>query len=111
MALSLVKAEKKDRIPAWRNGSTGEARLRARERAQGIAEHFQSAQQLGRYGYPDRPMREPILETFPDSTGVIARKSYGRTVLNAAQILIADVDIPRLTPSVPGPAHGDESCL
>ncbi|MGB7839120.1 MAG: hypothetical protein WBL40_13520, partial [Terrimicrobiaceae bacterium] len=78
-------------IPAWSNDSTEDALLRARERAQGIAEHFQS--------------------TFPESTGVITRKSYGRTVLNAAQIFIADVDIPRLTPCVPGPAHGDESCL
>jgi hypothetical protein len=66
----------------------GRARARARERAR-----------LDRYGYPDRPLREPILRSIPDSSGkpagVITRKSFGCMVLNAAQMFIADIDLPR----------------
>ncbi|MGA7391907.1 MAG: hypothetical protein WBW78_04575, partial [Terrimicrobiaceae bacterium] len=36
------KSRKERPIPAWSNDSTEDALLRARERAQGIAEHFQS---------------------------------------------------------------------
>ena len=70
-----------------------------------IAERFRAGQQLGRYGYPDRPMREPVLQSFADSSGkpagVITRNSYGCAVLNAAQMFVADVDTCR-TPAVSG---------
>lgn len=43
-------------------------------------------------------MREPVLQSFADSSGkpagVITRNSYGCAVLNAAQMFVADVDVP-----------------
>ena len=78
--------------------NTEDARLRALERARVIAERFRAGEQLGRYGYPDRPMREPVLQSFSDSSGkpagAITRNSYGCAVLNAAQMFIADVEVP-----------------
>lgn len=77
--------------------SSDEARERAQERARSIAERFHSREALLRYGYPDRPMREPILQVLASSTqaepaGVITRNSYGCMVLNAARMFIADID-------------------
>jgi hypothetical protein len=76
-----------------------DARSRARERARVIAERFRSGEQLDRYGYADRPLREPILRSIPGSSGkpagVITRNSFGCMVLNAAQMFIADIDLPR----------------
>jgi hypothetical protein len=77
--------------------SSGEARERAQGRARIIAERFHSGEALRSYGYPDRPMREPVLQVMASSTqtepaGVITRNSYGCMVLNAARMFIADVD-------------------
>lgn len=48
------------------------------------------------YGYPDRPMREPVLHEFatPDGSvrAVVTRNSYGCLVLNTANALFVDVD-------------------
>jgi hypothetical protein len=74
-----------------------EARARAEERVRVIAERFRSGEQIERYGYPDRPMREPVLQSIAGATGlpagVITRNSYGCMVLNAAQMFIADIDL------------------
>lgn len=74
-----------------------DARARARDRARVIAERFQSGEQLEHYGYPDRPVREPILQSIPAAsgrpTGVITRNSYGCMVLNAEEMFIADIDL------------------
>lgn len=52
--------------------------------------------QRGPYGYPDRPMREPVLHEFADSAGraraVVTRNSYGCLILNTAEALFVDVD-------------------
>ncbi|HET7238223.1 MAG TPA: hypothetical protein VFI76_04310 [Terrimicrobiaceae bacterium] len=75
-----------------------EARARAQERARVIAERFLSGEPLGRYGYPDRPVREPVLQSIANASGtaagVITRNSYGCVVLNAAEMFIADIDLP-----------------
>jgi hypothetical protein len=87
--------------------SSEEARARARDRARVIAERFHSGEELAHYGYPDRPLREPILESIPDSAGVpagvITRNSYGCVVLNAAQMFIADIDLLSVTDRKPPP--------
>ena len=77
--------------------SSGEARERAQGRARIIAERFHSGEALRSYGYPDRPMREPVLQVMASSSrtepaGVITRNSYACMVLNAARMFIADVD-------------------
>jgi hypothetical protein len=50
-----------------------------------VAERFRSGEQLERYGYPDRPVREPVLQSIASATGMpaglITRNSYGCVVL------------------------------
>lgn len=50
----------------------------------------------GRYGYPNRPMREEVVRQFHDSRGeicaAVTRNSYGCLVLNTARMLFVDVD-------------------
>jgi hypothetical protein len=77
--------------------SSDEARECAQARARTIAGRFHSGEILQRYGYPDRPMREPVLQVMASLTqaepaGVITRNSYGCMVLNAARMFIADID-------------------
>ena len=52
----------------------------------------------GRYGYPDRPMREEVLRAFRDADGklkaAVSRNSYGCLVLNTAAALFVDIDSP-----------------
>jgi hypothetical protein len=59
------------------------------------------------YGYPDRPLREPVLRTLADGTGgiraVITRNSHGCDVLNTDRAVFIDVDLPDLPrPVKPG---------
>jgi hypothetical protein len=89
--------------------SSDEARECAQERARIIAERFHSGEALQRYGYPDRPLREPVLQVMASSTqgepaGVITRNSYGCMVLNAARMFIADID--RCPPGAEEPPAG-----
>ena len=52
--------------------------------------------EMGRYGYPDRPMREEVLREFPGTdgapAGVLTRNSHGCIVLNTARLVFVDVD-------------------
>lgn len=80
--------------------SSEKARECAQERARITAERFHSGETLQRYGYPNRPLREPVVQVMASSTqaepaAVITRNSYGCMVLNAARMFIADIDRPR----------------
>jgi len=86
----------------WSNTSVEEAMAKARERQARVLEWLKGAKrfdELGRYGYPDRPMREEVLREFPDArgarAGVLTRNSYGCTVLNTTNLVFVDVDTPR----------------
>ena len=77
--------------------SSDQARKCAQERARTLAERFHSGEALQRYGYPNRPLREPVLQVMAsspqvDPAAVITRNSYGCMVLNAARMFIADID-------------------
>lgn len=57
----------------------------------------QGDRELGSYGYPDRPMREPVLREFHSGgelVAVVSRNSYGCEVLNTSQAFFVDVDVP-----------------
>jgi hypothetical protein len=45
---------------------------------------------LGRYGYGERPLREPVLETFAGAA--VTRNSYGCEVLNTERAMFIDID-------------------
>jgi hypothetical protein len=110
----------------WSDTSQEEAASLAGEAARQLAARFESGEELGRgYGYPDRPMREPVLRELKlpggELTAVITRNSYGCLVLNTTGGLFVDVDLPERPASgngwikrlfgkpAPRPADGPET--
>jgi hypothetical protein len=84
----------------WSDRSETEARARAEERARRLAENWPFPDEHARasYGYPDRPLREPVLRTIPvdpaAGEAIVTRNSYGCEVLNTERVLFIDVDLP-----------------
>ncbi|MDE1558742.1 MULTISPECIES: hypothetical protein [Actinotignum] len=62
--------------------------------------HFPRERQARAEYYPGTPLREEILAVLSETNGTptcaITRNRYGAEVLNTADILIADVDVPEL---------------
>jgi hypothetical protein len=91
----------------WSDSSLAEAAALAQEGARRIAERFAAGEKLRHgYGYPDRPLREPVLREIkaPDGAvaAVITRNSYGALVLNTARVMFVDVDLPESESPVGG---------
>jgi hypothetical protein len=83
----------------WLDSSLAEAAALAQEGARKVAEGFAAGGRLERrYGYADRPLREPVLRELKTSDGELAaaltRNSYGCLVLNTARVMFVDVDLP-----------------
>lgn len=83
----------------WSDASLEEAATQARAAASNLAARFATGNKpSARYGYGNRPLREPVLrELKNDSDEVIAaitRNSYGCQVLNTARVMFVDVDLP-----------------
>lgn len=81
----------------WSDKSLDDARTLAQEAAARLAEESEKSGQLPqRYGYGDRPLREPVLREIKNANGdlsaVVTRNSYGCQVLNTARVLFLDVD-------------------
>jgi hypothetical protein len=81
----------------WSDLSLADAEAQAATRAQAAADRFSQHLELNRYGYPNRPFREPVLATYRDGQGresaLITRNSYGAQVLNTAQAMFVDIDL------------------
>jgi hypothetical protein len=91
----------------WSDVSEDDARRVATERAARFARTGGAPAASDVYGYPDRPLREPVLRTLADGTdgvhAVITRNSHGCDVLNADRAVFIDVDLPDLPrPAKPG---------
>ena len=83
--------------------SVAEAQILARGVAERIASRIRRGEGFPeRYAYGDRPLREEILGKIDgplgDPTAVLTRNAYGVRVLNAAQALFIDVDLPAPAP-------------
>lgn len=82
----------------WSDRSEDDARQTALQRARACAKWFREGaldRLMSRYHYLDRPVREPIVEelTVGDRRlAAITRNGYGAYVLNAANVLFADID-------------------
>lgn len=89
----------------WSDSSLAEAAALGQAAARRIAEMFASTGRPDRaYGYAaDRPLREPILREVTSSNGesvaVITRNAYGSLILNTANVMFVDVDLPEPKPS------------
>jgi hypothetical protein len=77
----------------WSDSSIGEAQVAAQAAAERLAAKFEADEMPDeRYGYGNRPLREPVLREMRDT--VVTRNSYGSQVLNSAVGLFVDVDFP-----------------
>ena len=82
----------------WSDSNSEDAESQARDAAAQLARRFQAEGRLvQRYGYSDRPLREPVLREIRDASGntaaVITRNSYGCQILNTARAMFVDVDL------------------
>jgi hypothetical protein len=94
-------------LAAWGWSSTGraEAEQRAQQRLASLVQRVEQGQELPRgYAYGDRPLREEIVLEHRDGAGqvtaILSRNGYGALVLNTANTLFIDVDLP------PAPSTG-----
>ena len=82
----------------WSESSADEAQQRAEQRATGFANRASIGEKLWRYAYSDGVLREQIMQVLNDDDGnaiaTVTRNSYGALVLNAAQAMFVDVDLP-----------------
>lgn len=79
----------------WSDASVEEARRCGEERARRIAAaKAGEGGGQGEYPYPDRPVREEVIERDEAAGWVITRNSYGALVLNAAEAMFVDIDLP-----------------
>ncbi len=80
----------------WSDTSQVEAAQAAEARARDVAARFTSFNDLNRYGYADRPLREEIVDVIKGSDGresaIVTRNGYGALVLNAARVMFIDID-------------------
>jgi hypothetical protein len=80
----------------WSDVSREDAQRKADERVHEIADKIRAGQQLNRYGYGERPLREEITQGVSNSAGnevaIVTRNLYGALVLNAANAMFIDVD-------------------
>jgi len=92
--LELERGEKQP-LSVWGWGDDeAEARGRAGERLRRLIERWKgAAPERGEYDYAERPLREEILQVV-DERAVLTRNRYGAVVLNAAGLLVLDVDLP-----------------
>ena len=104
---SVQDAEgKRLRLSSWRwsDSSTDEANQLAVARVKELADRVQRGEELNRYSYGERPLREETIQaiagdqsnpgTLPSGSelGVITRNAYGALVLNATQAMFIDID-------------------
>ncbi len=91
--------------------SVADAQQKADARARQLAEKLAAHEQLDRYAYGDRAMREEIRQVITGPAGrelaVMTRNAYGALVLNAAQAMFIDIDFPDkgLGGAAPGPVR------
>src|SRR5580692_8224730 len=92
----------------WSSKSLDDAQALATQAAQKLAERFRSGDRptQGGHYYPDRPVREQVLQEHKDNAGalsaVVTRNSYGCLVLNTARVMFVDIDLPTVEPKKPG---------
>lgn len=90
----------------WSDLSINDASSEAQAAAEKLAARFARGERLDKYGYGNRPMREPVLQEMRNASGevtsVVTRNSYGCQVLNSTVALFVDVDFPDQKPKSGG---------
>ncbi len=91
----------------WSDASVDDAKIAAQTAAERLAAQFKAGELTNdKYGYGDRPMREPVVREMRNAAGeqacVVTRNSYGCQVLNSAVALFVDIDFPEEKPKAAG---------
>jgi hypothetical protein len=77
----------------WSDLSPEAAEQHGLERAQSILRRVRMNNPIPRqYSYPDRPLREEVIERDPHDRWVITRNAYGSLVLNTRDAMFIDID-------------------
>jgi hypothetical protein len=80
----------------WSDVSTDHAQQQAAARVGDVARRVLAGEQLNRYSYGERPLREEISQVVTNRAGaeigVVTRNVYGALVLNAARAMFIDID-------------------
>jgi len=85
-------------LACWQGSDTSadHARQQAAARIGEMVRKAQAGEQLNRYSYGERPLREEIAQVLTNRAGreiaVITRNVYGALVLNAANAMFIDID-------------------
>jgi hypothetical protein len=91
----------------WSDSSEAEAARQAEAAARRAAAAFTRSEPVDRYGYGERPLREPVLEEIRNPAGeltaAITCNAYGATVLSAAGAMFVDIDLPEEQETKRGP--------
>src|SRR5258706_3540180 len=89
----------------WSNTSVDDAREVARKTAARVAQKLAAGGEKGQYLYGDRPLPEPIIREFLDSSGAtraaVTRNAYGALVLNTRDMMFIDIDREETVSPVP----------
>lgn len=90
------------RLSCWRGSkvSEAEAQQAARNAAAAAAARLGRGQPLDRYGYGQGLLREEVIERFgpaDDPWAAVTRNAAGVLVLNTAQVMFIDLDLPPTT--------------
>jgi hypothetical protein len=82
----------------WSDVSLDEAQQKADLRLASLALKVAAGEELNRYGYGERPLREEITQPVSGSAGseiaVVTRNLYGALVLNTVNAMFIDIDFP-----------------
>ena len=80
----------------WSEVGREDAQRKADDRTREVADKVRAGQQLNRYGYGERPLREEIMQGVTNPWGsevaIVTRNLYGALVLNAANAMFIDID-------------------
>ena len=84
----------------WSETSRQDAERKGRERAATLGRRILNGEQPIGYLYGTSPLREEIVREFQDQEGkvhsAITINSYGRHVLNSTELMVVDVDLPKV---------------
>jgi hypothetical protein len=82
----------------WSDISAEDAQQQAAAKINELVQKVRANEQLNRYSYGERPLREEISQVLTNRAGqevaVVTRNLYGALVLNAANAMFIDIDFP-----------------
>jgi hypothetical protein len=80
----------------WSDVSVSDAQRKADDRVREVTDKVRAGQELNRYDYGERPLREEIAQGVTNAAGsevaLVTRNVYGALVLNAANAMFIDID-------------------